>query len=102
MVVSQSSKHFAYTALIDAQVTSLTVRATDLGDRMYAVFKTMDGSLLGFWSDADHPALRTLRVGDTVALKRNAKGHLTLAPQPAANTNATGIFALLLRPWRLL
>lgn len=89
-------------ALVEAQVISLTPRTTALGDRIYAVFRAVDGSVLGFWSNADHPALRTLRVGDTVSLKRDAKGHLHLAPQPESYANRIGIFALLQRPWRLL
>jgi hypothetical protein len=102
MTVSPSPAHLTHASLIEAQVTSLTTRATALGDRIYAVFKAVDGSTLGFWSHADHPALRTLRVGDTVTLKRDAKGHLSLAPQPASYANRTGIFALLQRPWRLI
>ena len=102
MTVSHSPVHSNHAALIEAHVTSLTTRATALGDRMYAVFQAVDGSVLGFWTHAGHPALRTLRVGDTVALKRNANGHLSLAPQSASYANRIGFFALLQRPWRLI
>ncbi|MEL6221539.1 MAG: hypothetical protein AAFQ57_17560 [Cyanobacteria bacterium J06626_14] len=102
MVIPHLSKPLKRPALIEAHVTSLTTRATAMGDRSYAVFKAVDGSTLGFWSRADHPALMTLRVGDSVALKRNAKGHLKLAPQSASSANHIGIFTLLLRLWRLI
>ena len=102
MTVSHSPMQSKHAALIDAHVTSLTTCATALGDRIYAVFQAVDGSVLGFWSHADHPALRSLRVGDTVVLKRNTKGHLSLAPQLAFSANRIGFFALLQRPWRLI
>lgn len=97
-----SSAQHSHASLIEARVTSLTTRTTSLGDRTYAIFEAVDGSTLGFWSHADHPALVTLRVGDTVALKRKANGHLTLAPQPVSYTSRVGIFALLQRLWRLI
>ncbi|MEM7769665.1 MAG: hypothetical protein AAF327_04045 [Cyanobacteria bacterium P01_A01_bin.37] len=89
-------------SFVEARVKSCTAHDTASGDRIYAVFKAVDGSTLGLWSHADHPALRTLRVGDTVVLTRNSKGHLKLASQPASRANLIGIFALLLRPWRLI
>lgn len=101
MTVSPASEHPSRGSLIEARVTSLTTRATTLGDRTYAVFEAVDGSVLGFWSRADHPALQTLRVNDTVSLMRKANGHLSLAPQPVSYANRVGIFALIQRLWRL-
>lgn len=88
--------------LVKAHVALLSIHSTTLGDRIYAVFNTIDGSTLGLWSDSQHPILRTLRVGDAVMLKRNAKGHLSLASQPTANANPIGMFNPLQRLWRLL
>lgn len=101
MAVSNSPASRKRGSLIEAEVISLTSRSTARGDRIYAVFKAVDGSTLGFWSQADHPALQGLRVGDPVTLKRNSKGHLYLAFQPVSYASGIGIFALLQRPWRL-
>lgn len=102
MTVSPSRIPHNPTSRIEAQVTSITVRTTALGDRTYAVFKAMDGSILGFWSHADHPALQALRVGDTVALKRKPNGHLSLASPSVSPANWIGSLALLQRLWRLI
>jgi hypothetical protein len=88
--------------LIEARVKSFTAHDTASGDRIYAVFTAVDGSILGLWSHADHPALKHLRIGDRVLLKRNLNGHLSLAAQPVSFANRIGIFALLQRLWRLL
>jgi len=63
---------------IDAHVISLTTHATALGDRTYAVFKAVDGTEIGFWSYAEHPVLKPLRIGDQISLKRNDNGRLRL------------------------
>lgn len=102
MTVSPSRKLNNPASRVNAQVTSLTVRATALGDRTYAVFETVDGSMLGFWSRADHPALQALHIGDTVVLKRKPNGHLSLASPSVFLANPVGIFALLQRLWRLI
>ncbi|MGK7887739.1 MAG: hypothetical protein AB4042_00295 [Leptolyngbyaceae cyanobacterium] len=86
---------------IPAQVKALACRTTDLGNRIYAVFNTVDGATLGFWDHADHPVLRSLNIGDSITLYRKPNGHLTLLPptQPKANQ---GLMTTLKRlwPWR--
>jgi hypothetical protein len=88
--------------LIEAQVMSLNFRSTSNGERIYAVFKTIDGNEVGIWAPADHAALQGLRSGDTVSLRRSHQGHLHLAPQPLTYLSQLGIFALLNRSWRLI
>jgi len=86
---------------IQAQVTALTCRETAWGDRIYAVFNTADGTTLGFWDHADHPILRSLRLGDTITLHRKPNGHFTLTP-PSPPPGSQGFFKVLKQvwPWR--
>lgn len=88
-------------ALIEARVVTLTPRTTAWGDRIYAVFQAVDGSTLGYWDHADHPILCSLRLGDSITLRRKANGRLTLAPEPVHQAEY-GLFNLLQRLWRLL
>jgi hypothetical protein len=88
--------------LIEAQVILLKHCSTALGQRLYAVFETIDGRQLGVWVPADCAAVSLLRVGDTVSLKRDTQGRLHLAPQPLSYATNLGIFALLKNLWRLV
>ena len=110
MTISLSSTHFCDGALVAARMTALTSCLMALGDRIYAVFKTVDGSTLGFWACAEHPVLRSLRVGDAIALTRKPNGRLSFPSQSVSNAHVhaqhgvqpAGIFVLLQRLWRLI
>ena len=111
MTISLSSTQSRNGALVAARVTALTPRSTALGDRIYAVFKTVDGSTLGFWACAEHPVLRSLRVGDAIALTRKTNGRLSFpSSQSVSNAHVraqhgaqpASILVLLQRLWRLI
>jgi hypothetical protein len=93
-----------------AHLTSLKRLTTPLGQRIYAVFKTVEGSEVGIWTSANHKILAALKMGDVVFLKRNAQGHLELAPtslfsgQPMSNLAQFLAFLqhFLQHHWRLL
>jgi hypothetical protein len=67
---------------IAARVKSLQVRHTNLGSRIYAVFKIDDDREVGVWAPVDQQPLASLSVGDQAFFKQDSYGSLHLLPKP--------------------
>lgn len=87
---------------LEAQVISIQWRSTPRGQRLYTVFKGVDGSEMGIWTTGNYRNLRNLQLGDTVILKRNSSGCLCLAPLSLSLLARVGLFALRNKYWRLI
>lgn len=87
---------------IEAETVSIKRYATARGERLYAVFRSKDGSQMGIWSPLGHPHLRRLHLGDRVILQRSASGRLGLVPQPQALLAQVGLWLLRNRYWQLI
>ncbi|MBE9077085.1 hypothetical protein IQ241_07205 [Romeria aff. gracilis LEGE 07310] len=85
--------------LTEAQVVSLKFCPTRRGDRVYTVFKTVDGQELGLWRAAS-PDIGRLSIGDRVALKRDRGGHWQIVSKRSSPIQ-TGFYSRLWPTWQL-
>lgn len=84
--------------LTKAQVISLKFCSTRQGDRVYTVFKMLDGQELGLWRAAS-PDIDRLSIGDWVTLKRD-RSHWLILPVPS-RLSSSGFPSRLKPAWQL-
>ena len=77
--------------MVKAQVISLKIYSTPLGERVYVVFQATDERTLAIGLPADRRILDSLQVGKTIALKQRSSGRLYWTPplqSPVARSNS--------------